>query len=155
MDRHFLESLLNAVGTEGPIFVHSASFEKSKLKALIERDSCQNLKSSVDALIARIIDTRDLARDDGFYSPKMNGSFSLKDIVKAIPTAVDYSSSDALTGGGEAQIVWFKCTNPDTPEAEKAEWARRLKNYCAQDTLAMYDLIRYLENPDDAIPFQI
>jgi CRISPR/Cas system-associated exonuclease Cas4 (RecB family) len=155
MDRNFLESLLNAVGTEGPIFVHSASFEKSKLKALTERDSCQDLKSSIDALIARIIDTRDLTKDDGFYSPKMNGSFSLKDIVKAIPTKVDYSSEDALTGGGEAQIVWFKCTDPDTPEAERAEWARRLKNYCAQDTLAMYDLIRYLEDPVDAVAFKI
>jgi hypothetical protein len=155
MDRNFLESLLHAVGTQGPIFVHSASFEKSKLKALTERDSCQDLKSSVDALIARIIDTRDLAKDDGFYSPKMNGSFSLKDIVKAIPTAVDYSSEDALTGGGEAQIVWFKCTDPNIPKSEKAEWSRRLKNYCAQDTLAMYDLIRYLENPEDAIPFHL
>jgi hypothetical protein len=80
----------------------------------------------------------------------MNGSFSLKDIVKAIPTTVDYSSSEALTSGGDAQIVWFKYTDPATPEAEKVEWARRLTNYCAQDTFALYDLLRYLENPSDA-----
>jgi hypothetical protein len=155
MDREFLESLLNALGKEGPIFVHNASFEESKLKTLFQRDSCSDLKPAIEALMARIIDTRDLVRDDGYYSPKMNGSFSLKDIVKAIPTGVDYSSSDALTGGGEAQIVWFKCTDPNTPETEKAEWSRRLKNYCAQDTLAMYDLIRYLENPVDAVTFKI
>jgi hypothetical protein len=150
MDREFLKKLLAAVGSDGTIFVHNASFEKSKLKYLIERESCQEFKPAVEALIARIIDTLDLVREDGYYSPKMNGSFSLKDIVKAIPTTVDYSSSEALTSGGDAQIVWFKYTDPATPEAEKVEWARRLTNYCAQDTFALYDLLRYLENPSDA-----
>lgn len=150
LDRDFLTSLLEAVGVEGPIFVHNASFEKSKLKNLVERPSCLDLKPAVEALISRIIDTLEIVRDDGFYSPKMNGSFSLKDIVKAIPTSVDYSSSDSLTGGGDAQIVWFKCTNSNTPSSEKDELARRLENYCAADTYAMYDLIVYLENANDA-----
>ena len=153
MDKEFLRTLIQAVGTEGPIFVHNASFEKSKLRSLIERKSCLKFKPAVEALIDRIVDTLDLVREDGYYSPKMNGSFSLKAIVKAIPTAVDYSSADALSGGGDAQIAWFKCTDPNTSEAEKIEWARRLKNYCAQDTLAMHDLLRYLENPTDAVSF--
>ena len=75
----------------------------------------------------------------------------MKAIVKAIPRTVDYSSSEALSGGGDAQIVWFKCTDPNTSDVEKIEWTKRLKNYCAQDTLAMYDLLRYLENPIDAV----
>jgi hypothetical protein len=150
MDRNFLESLLAAVGTSGPIFVHNASFEKSKLRYLIERESCQEFKTDIEALIERIIDTLDLVREDGYYSPKMNGSFSLKAIVKAIPTKVDYSSSDALTGGGDAQIVWFKYTDLDTSESEKTEWAKRLTNYCSQDSFALYDLLRYLENPSNA-----
>jgi len=150
MDRDFLVSLLSAVGTEGPIFVHNASFEISKLTNLIERPSCSDLKLPVESLISRIVDTLLVVRNDGYYSPKMNGSFSLKDIVKAIPTSVDYSSGDLLSGGGDAQIVWFKCTDPNTPISEKEELARRLKNYCAADTFAMYDLIVYLESPSDA-----
>jgi hypothetical protein len=74
----------------------------------------------------------------------MNGSYSLKDIVKAIPTKVDYTNEDSLSGGGEAQIAWFRCTDPITSEKEKLEWSAKLKNYCAQDTLAMYDLLKYL-----------
>jgi hypothetical protein len=85
----------------------------------------------------------------------MNGSFSLKAIVKVIPTKVDYSSNDALAGGGDAQIVWFKCTDSITPESEKNDLIRRLKKYCAQDTMAMYDLLRYLENPIDAVSFKV
>ena len=146
MARQFLTSLFEAVGEVGPIFVHNASFERSKLRALAERNDCHNLKYEVERLIKRIVDTLDLTRA-GFYAPVMNGSYSLKDIVKAIPTNIDYASEDALSGGGEAQIVWFKCTDPDTPQADKDEWARRLKNYCAQDTLAMYHLLRYLADP--------
>ena len=146
MARQFLVTLLEAIGNTGPIFVHNASFERSKLRALIERSDCADLKYNVESLIGRIVDTLDLTRA-GFYAPVMNGSYSLKDIVKAIPTDIDYASEDALSGGGQAQIVWFKCTDPETPQAEKDEWARRLKNYCAQDTLAMYHLLRYLINP--------
>jgi len=151
MDKEFLQTLIQAVGEEGPIFVHNASFEKSKLLSLIERKSCQEFKPAIMAIIDRVVDTLNLVREDGYYSPKMNGSFSLKAIVKAIPTTVDYSSSEALSGGGDAQIVWFKCTDPNTSDVEKIEWTKRLKNYCAQDTLAMYDLLRYLENPIDAV----
>ena len=146
MARQFLVTLLEAIGNTGPIFVHNASFERSKLHALIERSDCADLKYNVESLIGRIVDTLDLTRA-GFYAPVMNGSYSLKNIVKAIPTDVDYASEDALSGGGQAQIVWFKCTDPETPQAEKDEWARRLKNYCAQDTLAMYHLLRYLSHP--------
>lgn len=155
IDRDFLVNLLSAVGTEGPIFAHNASFEIARLKSLIERTNCIDLKPQVEELISRIIDTLEIVRDNGFYSPKMNGSFSLKHIVKAIPTSIDYSSADLLSGGGDAQIVWFKCTDPKTPIDEKEELARRLKNYCAADTFAMYDLIVYLENPIDAKSFDI
>lgn len=143
MDRTFLETLLAAVGTEGPIFVHNAPFERSKLRALTKRSSCADLSYAVEALIGRIVDTLDVARD-GFYAPQMMGSYSLKDIVKGIPTTVDYSSAEGLTGGGEAQIAWFKCTDQNTSPVEKEQWAKKLKHYCAQDTLAMYDFIRFL-----------
>lgn len=143
MDREFLETLLSTVGTKGPIFVHNASFERSKLRALVKRPNCADLHTSVEALIDRIIDALDIARD-GFYSPVMMGSYSLKDIIKAIPTTVDYTSAESLSGGGDAQIAWFKCTDPNTSSAEKLDWEKKLKHYCAQDTLAMYDFIKYI-----------
>jgi hypothetical protein len=144
MDRQFLESLLDAVGIKGPVFVHNASFERSKLRALVQRPSCIDLADASEALITRIVDTLDIARE-GFYAPQMMGSYSLKAIVKAISTSVDYSSEDGLSGGGDAQIAWFKCTESTTPSAEKLKWKKKLKKYCAQDTLAMYDFIRHLE----------
>lgn len=143
MERTFLSSLIDSLGDTGPIFVHNASFEKTVLKSLALREDCAHLKGEVDQVISRIVDTLVIVRE-GFYSPEMNGSYSLKDIVKAIPTKVDYTNEDSLSGGGEAQIAWFRCTDPTTSKQEKLEWSAKLKNYCAQDTLAMYDLLRYL-----------
>lgn len=143
MERAFLTSLIDSLGDTGPIFVHNASFEKTVLKSLILREDCANLKGEVDQVISRIIDTLEIVRE-GFYSPEMNGSYSLKDIVKAIPTNVDYTNENSLSGGGEAQIAWFKCTDRSTSEEEKLVWSEKLRNYCAQDTLAMYDLLRHL-----------
>jgi hypothetical protein len=124
--------------------VHSVSFERSKLRSLVQRPACIDLANATEVLIARMVDTLEIARE-GFYAPQMMGSYSLKSIVKAIPTTVDYSSPAGLSGGGDAQIAWFKYTESTTPPAEKLEWEQKLKKYCAQDTLAMYDFIKYLE----------
>lgn len=148
MDRNFLSTLLAALGTHGPIFAHHASFEIRILRELIKRPTCSDLANAVNALISRIIDTEVIAKE-GFYSPMMMGSHSLKKIVKGIPTSVDYSSEESLGDGGGAQIAWFKCTDPNVSAPEKEQWQEKLKHYCAQDTLAMYDFIRYLAYDSD------
>lgn len=144
MDRMFLEELLKVIGNKGPIFAHNAATEKTVLKKLITRPNCRDLKPDVENIIARVEDTLDMVRNGVFYSPEMNGSFSLKDIVKAIPTSVDYASPDALSGGGDAQIVWFCCTDKNIAKAEKEKLTRKLKTYCAQDTLALYHLLKFI-----------
>jgi hypothetical protein len=143
MERAFLTSLLDSLGDVGPIFVHNASFEKTILKSLLHREDCANLRFKVELVVDRIVDTLELVRER-FYSPKMHGSYSLKDVVKAIPTMVDYLGEDSLSDGGEAQIAWFKCTDPKTSEGEKLALSSKLRKYCGQDTLAMYDLLLYL-----------
>jgi len=143
MDRNFLTTLLGALGTNGPIFAHHASFEIRILRELIKRPKCSDLADAVNALISRIIDTEVIAKE-GFYSPKMMGSHSLKKIVNGIPTSVDYSSEESLGDGEGAQIAWFKCTDPNVSTTEKEQWQAKLKHYCAQDTLAMYDFLKYM-----------
>lgn len=143
MERTFITSLIDILGDVGPIFAHNASFEKTVLNALASREDCTDLRIKVDSIVCRIVDTLDIVRQ-GFYAPQMKGSYSLKDIVKAIPTGVDYANEDSLSSGAEAQIAWFKYTDPNTQQIEKEHLTRKLKNYCAQDTLAIYDLLRFL-----------
>jgi hypothetical protein len=101
----------------------------------------------VDSIIDRIEDTLELTRKN-FYSPEMFGKYSLKKIVKAIPTEISYESEekDAVSDGSDAQLAWFKCTDLKTKPSEKENYKKELIKYCSKDTEAMYDLINFFLN---------
>ena len=145
MDREFLKSLCDALEDKGPIFAHNASYERSVLKNLVQRPRCKKFQSHVDNILSRIVDTKDIAKA-GFYAPQMHGSYSLKQIVKAIPDATHLYSEGELSGGDDAMVAWFKHTDPQTTNEEKNKWELMLKKYCAQDTIALYHFLKYLIN---------
>jgi len=126
LDRKFLETLIATLGESGPIFAHHAETECGVLKNLIARANCRDLATATESIISRVIDTLRIVRD-GFYDPRLNGSYSLKEIVKAIPTSVNYSGEDSLAGGDEAQISWFKATDPTITLSTELELRRKLK----------------------------
>jgi hypothetical protein len=142
--RDFLKSLLDVLGSSGPIFAHHASTEIGMLNFLMNRPECQDLKVATQAAIERVVDTLKLVRE-GFYAPQMMGSYSIKEIVKAIPTGVEYAD-EFVASGNDAQIAWFCCTDPMVKTEEKTNWIERIKRYCAKDTLAMVDLMRHLSS---------
>ena len=78
----------------------------------------------------------------------MFGEYSLKKIIKGIPTQISYESEDedAVSDGGDAQLAWFKSTDPNTKPSEKENYKKELIKYCSKDTEAMYDLIKYFLN---------
>ena len=82
-----------------------------------------------------------------FYSPKMNGEWKIKSIIKAIPDCpVSYDGQDNIGGGDEAQLAWFIYTDTKTNNDQRKEQIKNLLNYCAKDTLALYYLIKFLMN---------
>jgi len=107
----------------------------------------KSYSDQVDSLIDRIEDTLELTRKN-FYSPEMFGKYSLKKIVKAIPTKISYESEDedAVSDGGDAQLAWFKCTDLETKPEDKENYKKELIKYCSKDTEAMYDLINFFLN---------
>lgn len=152
LEKRFLLDLIDALGTDGPIFAHNAVFETGLLAELSKRGSCADLKPEIDAIIARVVCTLKLARS-GFYSTQMRGSYSLKDIVKAVPNCLNYEGEKTdngaeVTNGDEAMIAWFKCTDNNLSESEKNIIKTNLKKYCAQDTLNLYHFFQYIINYD-------
>jgi len=143
IERKFVESLLDAVGSEGTVFAHNASTETSVLKRLKDKHSCKDLAEKIDNLIVRVVDTLEIVKNN-FYAPIMGGDYELKKIIKAIPSDISYEEEDNIAGGTEAQLAWFIYTDPKTSEAEKEKQVQLLKDYCAKDTLAIYYLIKYL-----------
>jgi len=78
----------------------------------------------------------------------MFGKYSLKKIIKGIPTQISYESEDedAVSDGSDAQLAWFKCTDLKTKPWEKENYKKELIKYCSKDTEAMYDLINFFLN---------
>jgi len=143
IERVFLEKLLKVIGTKGTIFAHSASTEKAVLNRLKEKKICGDLNEAIDKLNSRVYDTVKLVRKN-FYDPLMRGSYSLKNIIKAVPGAVSYGQKGDIGGGMGAQLSWLVCTDKKTSEQEKKKEENLLKDYCAKDTFNLYLLIKYL-----------
>ena len=144
---NFLKKLIETLGDKGTIFVHNHPFEKGVLNKLKEKPKMKSYSDQVDSIIDRIEDTLELTRKN-FYSPEMLGKYSLKKIVKAIPTNISYESDheDAVSDGGDAQLAWFKCTDLETKPLDRENYKKELIKYCSKDTEAMYDLINYFLN---------
>ena len=147
IELNFLKKLIETLGDKGTIFVHNHPFEKGVLNKLKEKPKMKSYSDQVDSIIDRIEDTLELTRKN-FYSPEMFGKYSLKKIIKGIPTQISYESEDedAVSDGSDAQLAWFKCTDLKTKSWEKDNYKKELIKYCSKDTGAMYDLISYFLN---------
>lgn len=149
--RDFLINLIDALGESGTIFVHHKSTEIKALRYLAAQKQCEDLNSDVEKIILRIEDTLDLVRD-GMYFPEMGlsvgSTYSIKTITKVIPTSVDYQEDGELGSGNDAQLIWFKCTDLKhrISENEIQTLKNNLLKYCAKDTLALVDLVRFIHN---------
>jgi hypothetical protein len=147
--RDFLNSLISALGESGTIFVHHKSTEIKALRYLAAQNQCEDLNDAVEKIIQRIEDTLDLVRD-GMYFPQMGlsegSTYSIKTITKVIPTSVDYQEDGELGSGNDAQLIWFKCTDLKhrLSESEIQALKNNLLKYCAKDTLALVDLVRFI-----------
>ncbi|MDC0531846.1 DUF2779 domain-containing protein [Candidatus Pelagibacter ubique] len=146
----FVESLLETVQKKGTVFAHNAPTEKNVLKKLKDKNSCKHLALEIDDLLERIVDTLVIVKKN-FYHPKMNGEYGIKKIIKSIPASISYEEEDNIEGGVGAQLAWFICTDQKTTEAEKKRQIKLLKEYCAKDTMAIYDLIKYLLNIENKL----
>ena len=74
----------------------------------------------------------------------MNGDWGVKSIIKAIPDCkISYEGDGILSGGADAGLAWFICTDPKTTVEEKEKQKKLLLEYCSKDTFALYYLIKY------------
>ena len=145
IERQFIESLLKAVGENGTIFAHNAEgVEIKTLEKLKEKDNCKDLSDKIDNLIERVEDTLKIAKHN-FYSPLMNGDWTIKSIIKAIPdSGVSYDEEGDIAGGDDAQLAWFIYTDSKTSNKDKEKQKKLLIDYCSKDTMALYSLVKYL-----------
>lgn len=137
--RAFAESLLAAIGESGPILVYNAAFEKTRITELA--GLFPDLAAALDVSIARLVDLLPIAREH-YYDPAMKGSWSIKKVIPTIAPELDYVNLENVASSGDAPLAYLEATHPNTTEARRAELDAALRRYCANDTLAMVELVK-------------
>ena len=138
--RAVTESLLQAVGDSGPIFVYGA-FEKGRLNDLA--GYCMDLADDIEKVIERLVNLLPLARLN-YYHPDMMGSWSLKDVLPTVAPHLDYSDLGEVRDGMAAGVAFRQITHPETDAQHAKSLTHDLLEYCKRDTEGLVALVRFL-----------
>jgi len=138
--RAFAESLIDFVGPDGPVFSYTG-FEQTILKqcGVWFPDLAQRLNQIID----RLVDLRPLA-ERGYYHPAMMGSWSIKAVLPTVAPDLDYAKLGEVQDGGQAGVAYLEAIDPGTTTERRQAIDAALRAYCANDTLAMVRLTRFL-----------
>ena len=139
--RRFAETLIAAVGKEGPILVYS-TFENTVLNNLIDR--FPDLRKELEEISARFVDLLLIARNH-YYHPAMMGSWSIKAVLPTIAPELAYDTLGEVQEGGGAQDAYRAIISPDTTDDRRVTLMADLRAYCRHDTLAMVEIARFFE----------
>jgi hypothetical protein len=135
----FLHTLLKVCGTDGPLLVWNASFERTRIRELAQ--VFEEYRTPLSALESRIVDLLPIARNH-YYHPEMRGSWSIKSVLPTIAPELKYDELD-IGDGGSAQRAYAQLLDPEMPVDRKSDIAEALKVYCERDTLAMVRVAQY------------
>lgn len=138
--RAFTESLLDALGDGGTVFVYYAPFEKARLVDMAER--FPDLRDAIDRVIKRLVDLLPIARDN-YYHPDMRGSWSLKAVLPAVAPQLDYTDLGEVQDGMAAGVAYLEMVDANTDAARAQQLATDLRAYCERDTEALVELVKF------------
>lgn len=135
----FLHTLLKVCGTDGPLLVWNASFERTRIRELAQ--VFEEYRTPLSVLESRMVDLLPIARNH-YYHREMRGSWSIKSVLPTIAPELKYDELDIGDGGG-AQRAYAQLLDPEMPFDRKSDIAEALKVYCERDTLAMVRVAQY------------
>lgn len=135
----FALSLLQSIGREGTICVHSG-YEARILKELAE--ALPRLRSQLQGAIERFWDLLSIIRSQ-YYHPGFAGSYSIKAVLPAVVPSMGYDDLD-IREGSMASLVYYRMIFEVTDAREKTRLRNALLAYCKRDGLAMVELRKAL-----------
>jgi hypothetical protein len=138
------EQLVKKLGKTGSILTYSP-FERQVIRGLIRRFPA--LEADLDNLADRIVDLLPIIRQH-YYHPDMRGSFSIKAVLPTVAPHLSYDQLDEVKDGTAAQAAFEEAISSNSSAERRAAIQRSLLNYCALDTLAMVELVRFLSQPN-------
>lgn len=137
----FIIALLIATEKPGTILTYNQSFEISRLKEL--SIDFPMYKEALEERIARICDLMIPFSKRMYYSPAMNGRYSIKAVLPALIPEMSYEKLE-IAEGGAASAAFLNLYNMNDQNGI-SKVRKNLLEYCQLDTYAMVCLLEKLE----------
>jgi hypothetical protein len=134
-----VETLVSALGTEGPIVVYSG-FEARIVRGLA--DEVPSRREELHAIADRMVDLLELIRAH-YYHPDFKGSFSIKYVLPALIDDLSYDDLE-IREGAQASTGFIQMIDGGTPAEKRKSLQCALLAYCRRDTEAMVRLFQKL-----------
>jgi CRISPR/Cas system-associated exonuclease Cas4 (RecB family) len=131
-------ALIAACGTEGSIVVYNQGFEEgvnNKLAADFPEHA-----DAIQAINNRMVDLLVPFKSRQLYRPRQNGSASIKETLPAFIPEMSYANLE-IKQGTEASEQFMRFMTGKQAGEETSAMMTNLREYCAQDTLAMVKLL--------------
>jgi len=137
-----VSSMIETLGSDGPIFVFYQSFELGRI-AELARD-LPHFALALNAIADRVVDLLPITRNS-YYHPDMHGSWSIKSVLPTIAPDLNYQTIE-VGDGGAAEDAWLEILHPKTLEERRQSLRNALADYCELDTLALVRLAIFLHD---------
>jgi len=137
----FILSLINDLRYPGDILVYNISFEKQRLQELCI--AFPDYSSLLNDIIDRMVDLIIPFKNGWYYSPKMKGKNSIKNVLPALVPGFSYQDLEINNGILASQSFLNLSRLEDQKEIDKTR--NNLLEYCKLDTLAMVKIFEVLK----------
>lgn len=133
----FTNALLKNIGDDGCVVVYNKTFENMILNQL--KNDFEDAKEAIENIQSRFFDLMYPFRKQYYYTPKMQGSYSLKYVLPALLPEFSYSNL-TIGNGTDASAAFYNLQfEQDAATIEATRTA--LLEYCKLDTLAMVKIL--------------
>jgi hypothetical protein len=129
----FLSNLLAVIPPGACILTWNQIFEVQRLQELAAR--FPENSAEIDAVVEHIRDLMVPFRDKSIYHWKLNGSYSLKDVLPALVDGFSYVNLP-INSGDMASAAWVRMLQ-ESDSCERERIYKELLEYCHLDTWAM------------------
>jgi hypothetical protein len=140
--RPLAEKLVEAIPESGGMVVaFNARFEAGVLRELAKL--FPDLANKLNGIAERLVDAHPAIKAN-VYHKDFRGGFGLKEIAPALlGSRWDYSRLEVVDGKS-AQLAFDEMICGDFSDEERGARRMHLLKYCAQDTLAMVELVKWI-----------
>lgn len=136
----FIEQLLSKTRMPGMVITYNQGFERTRLRELAT--DFPQYAAALEARIERIRDLMPPFQQMLYYTPAMNGRYSIKSVLPALVPELDYTGMP-INNGIDASLGFEQMMYDLT--SDHSALRKNLLAYCKMDTLAMVNILERLE----------